>query len=41
MIEKVWIDEHECFRVYINGTHEATFFYYEEAALYLKNRRKK
>ena len=38
MIHKVWIDEVELYRVYINGIHEATFSLYEEAALYLKKR---
>jgi len=38
MIQKVWIDEIELYRVYINGTLEATFSLYEEAALYLKKR---
>lgn len=38
MIERVWIDEIEFYRVYINGTLEATFSLYEEAALYLRRR---
>lgn len=38
MIERVYIDEIECYRVFINGVLEATFTSYPEALLYLRRR---